>query len=94
MQATAITFAVKKFDICSVDFIIYYIIEQFPQTPIEEFRSSLFFFPPPTISWISLFVKSLPIEPVDGRPFEEIGKGGTEIVRLLGDTDPSVDPKN
>ena len=92
MQATANKFAVKKFDIFNVDFILCYIIEQFPQTPIEEFRSSLFFFPPPTISWISLLVKSLPIEPVDGRPFEEMGRGGTEIVRLLGEIDPSVDP--
>ena len=23
-----------------------------------------------------------------------MGRGGTEIVRLLGETDPSVDPKN
>ena len=39
-------------------------------------------------------MKSLPREPVDGRPFEDIGRGGTEIVRLLGEIDPSVDPKN
>ena len=69
-------------------------MEQFPQTPMDEFLSSLFFFPPPTISCMSLLVKSLPREPVDGRPFDdEIGKGGTDIVRLLGDTDLSVDPE-
>ena len=61
---------------------------------MDEFRSSLFFFPPPTISCISLLVKSLPREPVDGRPFvDEIGKGGTDIVKLLGEIDISVDPE-
>ena len=74
-------------------FISYHWIEQFPQTPIEEFRSSLFFFPPPTISWTSLFVKSLPSDPIDGRPGEESGNGGTEMVKLLGETDLSVDPE-
>ena len=43
---------------------------------------------------MSLLVKSLPREPDDGRPFDESGNGGTDIVKLLGDTDLSVDSEN
>ena len=52
--------------------------------------------PPPTISCMSLLVRSLPIDPVDGRPFADVtavGNGGTDIVKWLGDTDASVEPE-
>ena len=70
-------------------------IQQLPQT-YEDFVSSLFFLhPPPTISCMSLLARSLTIDPVEGRPFADlaVGKGGTDIVKWLGDTDPSVEPQ-
>ena len=69
-------------------------IVQFPQT-YDVFVSSLFFLhPPPTISCMSLLVRSLPIDPVEVRPYAvSVGKGGTDIVKWLGETDPSVVPK-
>ena len=68
-------------------------MQQFPQTSEELLFSLLFLQPPPTISCTSVLPKSLPIEPVEGRPFgDDFRTGGKEIVKWPGETGLFIDP--